>query len=76
MNRGSIKFHMPNWLKEKELIYGRLQEIFNEETPAAFLYNNVIYTAVNKRFKGAEDFAGDIYNIYKIKDWSVNEDFR
>lgn len=63
-------------VKAKKKIYARMQEIFNEEVPAAFLYNNAVYTAVNKRFNGAEDFAGDTYNVYKIKDWSINEGFR
>lgn len=62
--------------KGREAIYGMLGVIFDDEVPAAFLYRDLIYTAVSKRFKGAEDFVGDISNIYKIKDWSVNENFR
>jgi len=63
-------------VKAKKKIYAMMQGIFNEEVPAAFLYNDTVYTAVNKRFNGAEDFAGDTYNVYKIKDWSIDEGFR
>lgn len=63
-------------VEQKKEIYSKMQRIFEEEIPAVFLYSPVIYTAVNKRFKGAEEFVGDASGIYKIKDWSVNEDFR
>lgn len=61
-------------IEQKKEIYSKMQRIFEEEAPAVFLYNPLIYTAVNKRFKGAEDFVGNVYSIYKIKDWSMNED--
>lgn len=63
-------------IKTKKMIYGKILEIISKDVPAAFLYNDMIYTAVNKRFKGAEDFMGDVYSVYKIKDWSLNEDYR
>lgn len=63
-------------IEQKKEIYSKMQRIFEEEVPAAFLYNPVIFTAVSKRFKGAEDFVGSLYSIYKIKDWSINEDFK
>lgn len=63
-------------IEQKKEIYSKMQRIFEEEVPAAFLYNPAIFTAVSKRFKGAEDFVGSVYSIYKIKDWSINEDFK
>ncbi|MBI5745949.1 MAG: ABC transporter substrate-binding protein [Nitrospirae bacterium] len=62
-------------IEQKKEIYNKMQRIFEEEVPAVFLYNPVIYTAASKRFKGAEDFVGSAYSMYKIKDWSVNEDY-
>lgn len=61
-------------IEQKKEIYGRMKRIFKEEAPAVFLYNPVIYTAASKRFKGAEDFVGYVYSIYKIKDWSINNE--
>lgn len=63
-------------VKAKRKIYARMQEIFNEEAPAAFLNYDTLYTAVSKRFNGAEGFAGNVYSVYKIKDWSIDESFR
>lgn len=61
-------------IEQKEEIYSKIQRIFEEEAPAVFLYNTLIFTAVSKRFKGVEEFVGNAYSMYKIKDWSVNED--
>lgn len=63
-------------IEQKKEIYGRMLKIFEDDTPAVFLYTPVIFTAVNKKFNGAEDFVGSVYSIYKIKDWSLNEDIR
>lgn len=59
--------------KEKKRIYGEIDRIIHEDAPAVFLYNPAWFSAINKRIKGAEDFMGDPYSWYKIKDWSVNE---
>ena len=61
---------------EKKKLYLRIQEALNEDVPAAFLYNTVIYTAASRRFKGAEEFVGNVYSVHKIKDWSINEDIK
>jgi peptide/nickel transport system substrate-binding protein len=63
-------------IEERERIYNRIHEIIHDDAPAAFLYHPVWYAAVSRRFKGAEDFKGDPYSWYRIKDWSVNEDIR
>lgn len=60
-------------VEQKKEIYSKMQRVFEEEVPAVFLYNPVIYTAVNKKFKGAEKFVSSAYSVYKIKDWSIDE---
>ncbi|MDO8446826.1 MAG: ABC transporter substrate-binding protein [Deltaproteobacteria bacterium] len=54
---------------EIKRIYGRIDRVIHEDTPAVFLYAPLSYTAVNKRLKEAEGFNSTPYDIYKIKDW-------
>ena len=70
------KLRLSSDMEAKRELYGKIMEILNEDVPAAFLFNNKVTTAVSKRFNGAEEFVGSVYSVYKIKDWSVNEDFR
>lgn len=70
------KLRLSSDMEAKRELYGKIMEILNEDVPAAFLFNNKVTTAVSKRFNGAEEFVGSDYSVYKIKDWSVNEDFR
>lgn len=57
----------------RKQIYGRMQQIMDRDVPAVFLYHSLNYSAISKKFKRGEEFFGNIYSVYKIKDWSVNE---
>lgn len=62
--------------KERKRIYGEIDRIVHEDAPGVFLYTTVWFSAISKRFKGGEDFKGDPYSFFKIRDWSANEDIR
>lgn len=54
---------------EVKRIYGRIDRIIYEDSPAIFLYNPVSYSAASMRFKNAEKFRDTAYDFHKIKDW-------
>lgn len=56
---------------EKKAIYGRLREILDEDTPAAFLYTPVAYIAVSRKFRGVDKLGFHVYSFYRIKDWDT-----
>lgn len=59
--------------EERKKILAGIQRIIHDDAPAVFLYHPVYFSAVNKRFKGGEEFMGDPYSWYRIKDWTLKE---
>lgn len=52
-------------------IYGRIESLIREDSPAVFLYYPVSYSAVSKRVRDGMEFKGTPYDLYKIKDRDI-----
>jgi len=57
--------------REIRSIYGRIDRMIHEDSPAVFLYYPVSYSAVSKRVGNGMEFRGMPYDLYKIKDVEI-----
>lgn len=57
--------------EDRKKILAGIQRTIHDDAPAVFLYHPVYFSAVNKRFKGGEEFVATPQSWHRIKDWTL-----